>query len=65
MEEYRRLVNEIPIVECQALEEHNHQVLHVSFSHNGEMFATTSKDGYVVVRILIVIFSYHNLILEF
>jgi len=29
---------------------HTHQVLHVSFAHNGEMFATCSKDGYVIVR---------------
>lgn len=28
---------------------HSHQVLHVSFSHNGRMFATCSKDGYVHV----------------
>lgn len=48
--EYRRLIEEIPLVECECLEEHYHQVLHVSFSHNGEMFATTSKDGFVVVR---------------
>ncbi|RXG67922.1 F-box/WD repeat-containing protein 5 [Armadillidium vulgare] len=47
--EYRRLIEEIPLVECECLEEHYHQVLHVSFSHNGEMFATTSKDGFVVV----------------
>lgn len=26
---------------------HSHQVLHVSFSHNGRMFATCSKDGFV------------------
>lgn len=28
---------------------HNNQVLHVSFSHNGRMFATCSKDGFVHV----------------
>lgn len=28
---------------------HSHQVLHVSFSHNGRMFATCSKDGFVHV----------------
>nr|XP_012144149.1 PREDICTED: F-box/WD repeat-containing protein 5 isoform X2 [Megachile rotundata] len=35
--------------ETEVLKEHSHQVLHVSFSHNGEMFATCSKDGYVFV----------------
>lgn len=54
--EYQRLSTQIPFVQAQRLEpssEHNHghthQVLHVSFAHNGEMFATCSKDGYVIV----------------
>ncbi len=48
--EYKRLNWNIPLVQAQRLEGHTHQVLHVSFSHNGEMFATCSKDGYVIVR---------------
>ncbi|KAH8281215.1 hypothetical protein KR044_007515 [Drosophila immigrans] len=54
--EYQRLSMHIPFVQAQRLEpssEHNHghthQVLHVSFAHNGEMFATCSKDGYVII----------------
>ncbi|KAH8404989.1 hypothetical protein KR215_008256 [Drosophila sulfurigaster] len=54
--EYQRLSMHIPFVQAQRLEPsseynhgHTHQVLHVSFSHNGEMFATCSKDGYVIV----------------
>lgn len=34
------------------LQVHAHQVLHVSFSHNGKMFSTCSKDGFVIVSIL-------------
>ncbi|XP_017033067.1 F-box/WD repeat-containing protein 5 [Drosophila kikkawai] len=54
--EYRRLSTHIPFVQAQRLEStaenhhgHTHQVLHVSFAHNGEMFATCSKDGYVII----------------
>uniref|UniRef100_A0A0K8ULT4 F-box/WD repeat-containing protein 5 n=1 Tax=Bactrocera latifrons TaxID=174628 RepID=A0A0K8ULT4_BACLA len=47
--EYKRLNWNIPFVQSQRLEAHTHQVLHVSFSHNGQMFATCSKDGYVIV----------------
>lgn len=54
--EYRRLSTHIPFVQAQRLgpteenhQGHTHQVLHVSFAHNGEMFATCSKDGYVIV----------------
>jgi len=54
--EYKRLSMHIPFVQAQRLEPtvennhgHTHQVLHVSFAHNGEMFATCSKDGYVIV----------------
>ncbi|XP_068151561.1 F-box/WD repeat-containing protein 5 [Drosophila tropicalis] len=54
--EYKRLSVHIPFVQAQRLEptvEHNHghthQVLHVSFAHNGEMFSTCSKDGYVII----------------
>ncbi|XP_063242847.1 F-box/WD repeat-containing protein 5 isoform X2 [Bacillus rossius redtenbacheri] len=47
--EYKRLHHEIPLVQTEDLREHSHQVLHVSFSHNGKMFATCSKDGYILV----------------
>lgn len=51
--EYRRLTNNIPMVLTDDIKDaHGHQVLHVSFSHNGKMFATCSKDGFVIV-------SYH------
>ncbi|KAJ8673451.1 hypothetical protein QAD02_004713 [Eretmocerus hayati] len=49
MGEFKRLAYHIPLVETETLKEHSHQVLHVSFSHNGKMFATCSKDGYVLV----------------
>lgn len=47
--EFKRLCYNIPIVETEVLTEHYHQVLHVSFSHNGKYFATCSKDGSVLV----------------
>lgn len=47
--EYKRLTFNIPLVLTEVLEGHSHQVLHVSFSHNGEMFATCSKDGNVII----------------
>ena len=49
--EYKRLKEEIPIIEYDCLDEHNNEVLHVSFSHNGKYFATSSKDGFIVVSI--------------
>lgn len=49
MLEYKRLTFHTPVVLTETLEEHNHQVLHVSFAHNGKYFATCSKDGYVLV----------------
>ncbi|KAF4525229.1 hypothetical protein B566_EDAN014004 [Ephemera danica] len=48
-DEYYRLIFEVPIMETEIIQEHAHQVLHVSFSHNGEMFATCSKDGEIFV----------------
>ncbi|XP_061867643.1 F-box/WD repeat-containing protein 5 isoform X1 [Colius striatus] len=43
-DEFRRLYDTIPCVEVQALREHNDQVLHLSFSHSGCLFASCSKD---------------------
>lgn len=48
-DEYRRLCDNVPVVLTEVLTLHTHQVLHVSFSHNGRMFATCSKDGMIVV----------------
>ncbi|XP_015920687.2 F-box/WD repeat-containing protein 5 [Parasteatoda tepidariorum] len=47
--EYKRLKYHTPTHQTEVLVEHTHQVLHVSFSHNGEMFASSSKDGYIKV----------------
>lgn len=47
--EYKRLSYHTPVTQTEILREHSHQVLHVSFAHNGQMFATCSKDGYVLV----------------
>lgn len=49
LSEYKRLKHHTPILETENLTEHSHQVLHVSFSHNGEMFASSSKDGFIKV----------------
>lgn len=48
-EEFKRLAYHTPLIETEVLNHHSHQVLHVSFSHNGKMFATCSKDGYILV----------------
>lgn len=37
------------MIETETLNEHAHQVLHVSFSHNGKLFSSSSKDGFVKV----------------
>ncbi|KAE8739473.1 hypothetical protein FOCC_FOCC015027 [Frankliniella occidentalis] len=47
--EYKRLSYHVPHYQTSELKKHTDQVLHVSFAHNGTMFATCSKDGYVVV----------------
>ncbi|KAL0118943.1 hypothetical protein PUN28_009521 [Cardiocondyla obscurior] len=47
--EFKRLAYHTPLIETEILKEHSHQVLHVSFSHNGKMFATCSKDGHILV----------------
>ena len=49
-EECRRLMYLTPTIESQVIREHKDQVLHVSFSHNGKYFATSSKDGFIKVR---------------
>lgn len=49
VEEYKRLLYHTPCIESEVFKEHKDEVLHVSFSHNGKMFATTSKDSSVKV----------------
>uniref|UniRef100_T1HBG4 Uncharacterized protein n=1 Tax=Rhodnius prolixus TaxID=13249 RepID=T1HBG4_RHOPR len=48
-EEYKRLCYHTPRVCSEVLHGHRHEVLHVSFSHDGTMFATSSKDGFIMV----------------
>ena len=48
--EYERLSDNVPCVELDKIEEHSDEVLHVSFSNNGMMFCTCSKDAYVKVN---------------
>ncbi|XP_038637757.1 F-box/WD repeat-containing protein 5 isoform X1 [Scyliorhinus canicula] len=47
--EFQRLFDTIPCVEVEELKEHRDQVLHVSFSHNGYLFGSCSKDCFVKV----------------
>jgi len=49
-EEYERLDDCCPCIESEVISSHTDQVLHVSFSHNGRQFATTSKDGFIKVK---------------
>ena len=49
--EYERLYDNVPCVMLKKIEKHVDEVLHVSFSHNGMMFCTCSKDAYVKVKI--------------
>ena len=42
-------MDRVPCVELDKITEHTDEVLHVSFAHNGMMFCTCSKDGYVKV----------------
>lgn len=48
-EEAKRLINHTPMILSETLIDHNNQVLHVSFSHNGLMFSSCSRDGFVKV----------------
>lgn len=50
--EFIRLFDEIPIVETEVVTKHTDQVLHVAFSHDGQRFATTAKDGFINVRFI-------------
>ena len=50
-EDYRRLVDETPILLCQTLTNHEDEVLHVAFSPDGTLLSSTSKDCTIKVRI--------------
>ncbi|CAG0918516.1 unnamed protein product [Notodromas monacha] len=47
--EYRRLHYCVPVVLTEDLQEHSHEVLHVTFSHDGRFFVTCSMDNFVHV----------------
>ncbi|XP_061163552.1 F-box/WD repeat-containing protein 5-like [Saccostrea echinata] len=47
--EYRRLHYNCPVILTEVLKDHSDEVLHVSFSHGGDMFSTTSKDASIKV----------------
>ncbi|XP_062600294.1 F-box/WD repeat-containing protein 5-like, partial [Saccostrea cucullata] len=47
--EFRRLTYETPTFLSETLQEHLDEVLDVSFSHDGRLFCTTSKDATVKV----------------
>ncbi|KAG8536245.1 hypothetical protein GDO81_026819 [Engystomops pustulosus] len=43
-DEFQRLSDGAPCVEVERLREHSDQVLHISFSHSGDLCASCSKD---------------------
>ena len=47
--EFKRLYYHAPLIESEVLTDHTDQVLHISYSHNGQLFATSSKDCFVKV----------------
>lgn len=49
--EYQRLTHETPTHLSETLLEHSDEVLDVSFTHDGKLFCTTSKDATVKVII--------------
>lgn len=48
-EEYKRIYQTTPVVEGQVLKEHTDEVLHVTFSHDGQLLASSSKDCSVIL----------------
>lgn len=58
--EYKRLSYEVPTVCTDILMVHSDQVLHVSCSHDGTMFATSSKDGFIKVKWLLSFFYFSS-----
>ncbi|RUS87208.1 hypothetical protein EGW08_005048, partial [Elysia chlorotica] len=47
--EFKRMYYHTPSALVDEFKEHKDEVLHVSFSHDGSMFATCSKDGYFMI----------------
>ena len=47
--EFQRIRCKTPVVESQLLDEHTDEVLHVVFSHDGQLFASSSKDCSVIL----------------
>ena len=47
--EFQRIHFKTPFVESQVLKEHTDEVIHVSFSHDGQLLASSSKDGSVIL----------------
>lgn len=47
--EFQRLHTQTPVIESQILDEHQDEVLHVAFSHDGRLFASSSKDCQAIV----------------
>jgi len=48
--EVKRIHDNSPVILTEKLTDHTDEVLHVSFSHNGQMFSTTSKDATLKVN---------------
>lgn len=59
--EFKRLAYHTPALESEVIKQHNDQVLHVSFAHNGSMFATSSKDGHIKVAFCLMLHALHVL----
>ena len=49
LSEYRRMVDEVPVLLAQTLTAHDDEVLHVSFSHDGKQISSCSKDHHVII----------------
>lgn len=45
LQEVKRICYHTPVILTETLKEHTDEVLHVSFSHDGKLFSTTSKDA--------------------
>ena len=54
--EYQRLTDNVPNVLSEMLADHTDEVLHVSFSHDGQLFSTTSKDCTIKVLCVVCFF---------